>query len=286
MKKQKNENQKSAWGWLLKTYQFTSVNKHSLEEKKISTVKGIQVVLYLTSLFIFVFICSLLLIGYTPLKNLIPLAGITHKKEVIDLIVKVDSLERDLLLKRQYVNILNRIIEGEVVDSLLPISADTLMNFKSIDFTKSPADSILRSAVESEDLYNITNPTSSVLEDFVFFKPVEGVVTDSFNIREGHFGIDVAAHEGASVKSCLDGVVVFSDWSVSSGNVILIQHVDNIISVYMHNSSLTKKHNDLVKAGEVIGIVGNSGELSSGPHLHFELWQHGVAVNPEEYIDF
>jgi len=286
MKKQQNENQKSAWGWLLKTYQLTSVNLQSLEEKKISHFKGHQLILYFTSFFVFVFICCVLLIGYTPVKNLVPLAGVAHKKEVIGLIVQVDSLERDLLLKRQYINILNRIIEGEVVDSFLPISQETLINVKNIDFTKSAADSILRSSVESEDLYNINNPTTSILEDFVFFKPVEGVVTDSFNIKQRHFGVDVAAHEGASVKSCLDGVVVFSDWSVSSGNVILIQHVDNIISVYMHNSSLTKNHNDLVKAGEVIGIVGNSGEFSSGPHLHFELWQNGTAVNPEEYIDF
>ena len=98
--------------------------------------------------------------------------------------------------------------------------------------------------------------------------------------------MDLVSHEGASVKACLDGVVILADWSISSGNILIIQHVDNIVSIYMHNSVLTKKSNELVRAGEVVGLVGNSGESSSGPHLHFELWQNGVPINPSEYIDF
>ena len=141
----------------------------------------------------------------------------------------------------------------------------------------------------SEDKYNIPthyDKSTQTLEDFVFFKPIEGIITRDFNIFENHYGIDVGAHAGASVKACLDGVVIFSDWSISNGNMIIIQHKNNIVTVYMHNSILTKKTNDLVKTGEVIAIVGNSGELSSGPHLHFELWQNGTPINPLEYIDF
>ena len=175
------------------------------------------------------------------------------------------------------------------MDSFLPIKIDTTLVFEDLELMPSKEDSVLRKMVYEEDLYNISpayNLQNSGLEDFMFFKPVSGLIVDTFNIREKHYGLDIVAHEGASVKACLEGVGVFADWSVSSGNMILIQHVDNIISVYMHNSILTKKPNDLVKAGEVIGIVGNSGELSSGPHLHFELWQNGNPINPEEYIDF
>jgi murein DD-endopeptidase MepM/ murein hydrolase activator NlpD len=171
----------------------------------------------------------------------------------------------------------------------LPINIDTSVVFENLQLTPSAEDSVLRKMVYEEDLYNISttyNARGGSLEDFVFFKPVTGLVVDTFNIANGHYGVDVVAHKGASVKACLEGVVVFADWSISSGNMILIQHVDNIISVYMHNSILTKKPNDLVKAGEVIGIVGNSGELSSGPHLHFELWQNGNPINPQEYIGF
>ena len=111
-------------------------------------------------------------------------------------------------------------------------------------------------------------------------------MTSDFDVSEGHFGVDVVTNTNSPVKAALDGVVVFSDWSISSGHTVIIQHADNIVSVYMHGSSITKKNNDLVKAGEVIGIVGDSGESASGPHLHFELWQNGSPVNPIEYIDF
>ena len=120
----------------------------------------------------------------------------------------------------------------------------------------------------------------------MFFKPVEGLIISEFNSSDKHYGVDIASRSGAAVKATLGGVVVFSDWSISNGHMILIQHVENIISVYLHNSLLTKKSNDLVKAGEVIAIVGNSGESSTGPHLHFELWQNGSPVNPIDYIDF
>ena len=192
-------------------------------------------------------------------------------------------------MQSQYVAVVNKILKGEVVDSLVPISRDSLILIDNVGPNHSSADSSLRAMVISEDKYNIPtdyNTKTRTLEDFVFFKPIEGVVTRNFNVFEGHYGVDVGAHSGASVKSCLDGVVIFSDWSISNGNMIIIQHKNNIVSVYMHNSILTKKTNDLVKTGEVIAIVGNSGELSSGPHLHFELWQNGNPINPLEYIDF
>ena len=121
---------------------------------------------------------------------------------------------------------------------------------------------------------------------FVFYKPVEGIIIDDFNIINKHYGLDIAAALNSSVKSCLDGIVLFSDWSSSKGNVVIIQHIDNIVSTYMHNSILFKESGELVKAGEVIGVVGNSGEQSTGPHLHFELWQNGTPINPADYIDF
>ena len=174
-------------------------------------------------------------------------------------------------------------------DSFVTINRDSTLVFDNIDLSPSSADSTFREQVKNEDLYNI--PTSHEMTyagmgDFVFFRPADGVVISQFDVAENHFGVDIVSNSDASVKATLDGVVVFSDWSIQRGHTVLVHHAENIISVYMHNSSVNKKINDLVKAGEVIGVVGNSGEGSLRPHLHFELWQNGSPINPLDYIDF
>tara|TARA_B100001250_G_scaffold412570_1_gene444141 strand:+ start:3751 stop:4620 length:870 start_codon:yes stop_codon:yes gene_type:complete len=281
------------WNFLrsffFKSYRVSSVDDSSLNENSIGSFRGYQLFIYsfyliaLLSLFVF------LLTAFGPLQFLLPKSAYFEKSELIELILKVDSLEYDLAQKAQYVMIINKILNGEIVDSLIVLENDSSVVFQNLDLSPSKEDSVLRNLVQSEDLYNIPvsyKASRSSLEDFVFFKPVEGIITSYFNVSEGHFGVDVVTSASASVKATLDGVVVFADWSVAGGQTILIQHPENIISVYMHNSSITKSTNELVKAGEVVGLVGNSGELSSGPHLHFELWQNGSPINPVEYIDF
>lgn len=275
--------------FFFKTYKVSSVNKSSLEERPIVSFRGYQLIIY-GCYIIFILLCvGFLLTAYSPVKNLLPQNVTLQKRGLIELIIAVDSLKEDLNIKSQYVSAINRVISGEVLDSVITVNPDSSIAFDDLVLEPSKEDSALRKMVENEDLYNIPTsyePSSSSLEELVFFKPVEGVVTDWFNVSEKHFGVDVVSNANASVKATLDGVVVFSDWSVASGYTILIQHSENIISVYMHNSSLTKENNSFVKAGEVIGVVGNSGESSLGPHLHFELWQNGSPVNPLDYIDF
>ena len=241
---------------LFQNYKLSLIDKDSLKEKQVSDFYGYHILSIIAYLFLTALIVSFFLFGFTFFKELLPDRGVIKNNKIIELMIKVDSLERDLILKREYINMIHRIVRGEVVDA---------------------------------DLYNIpvykAQMTNSI-EDFVFFKPVEGVIIDDFNINNKHYGLDIAAAQNSSVKSCLDGIVLFSDWSSSKGNVIIIQHIDNIVSTYMHNSILFKESGDLVKAGEVIGVVGNSGEQSTGPHLHFELWQNGSPINPSDYIDF
>jgi len=276
--------------FFLGSYKLSSTNKDSLEQKGLVSFKGYQIVVYSLYLMFLIGLCVFLLVGYGPLSSLLPQTNLNKKRELIELIVKVDSLERSLFLKSQYVDVVDRILKGEVVDSFTPsLMTDSSFSINRSALQPSKADSLLREIVHKEDLYNISpfyTRAPSLLENLVFFKPTEGLISDAFNVSEKHYGLDIVAHPGASIKACLDGVVIFADWSVSSGNTILIQHPDNIVSVYMHAASLRKSSNDLVKAGEVVGIVGNSGEASSGPHLHFELWQNGVPINPTEYIDF
>jgi len=273
----------------LKSYRVSSIDKSSLKETPIVGFYGYQLISYGIYLFFLLLVLCFFLITYTPVKNLVPKNVNFKKGELIELIITVDSLEDNLRKKSLYINVIHKILMGEVVDSFVTINNDSTLVFDNIDFSPSKADSTLRELVKNEDLYNI--PTShemsyAGMEDFVFFRPAEGVVISQFEVAKGHFGIDIVSNADASVKAALDGVVVFSDWSIQSGYTVLIQHAENIISVYMHNSSVTRKINDLVKAGEVIGVVGNSGEGSLGPHLHFELWQNGSPINPLEYIDF
>ena len=286
-------NSKGPWGILLKffskSYKISSVDKSSLNENIVGSFRGYQFLVYSIYLVSVVILIVFLLTAYGPLQHLLPTSTYFKKSELIELILKVDSLEQDLVLKSQYMIDVNKIMAGELVDSFMIVKNDSSIIFQNLDLKTSKEDSVLRELVQSEDLYNIPisyQASRSSLEDFVFFKPVEGVVTSDFDLSEKHFGVDIVANTNASVKATLDGVVMFADWSVSNGHTILIQHPENIVSVYMHNSSVTKSSNDLVKAGEVIGVVGNSGELSSGPHLHFELWQNGSPINPAEYIDF
>jgi len=279
----------SVFKFFFKSYKISSINKSSLKESQLSVFRGYQVFIYFIYLLIVLGLLVFFLTAYGPFQKLLPRSLYFEKSELIELIHAVDSLEADLELKSKYILVLDKIIAGEVVDSFISFQDDSSVVFNNLELNPSKEDSLLRKLVENEDLYNIPASYSkpgSVLEDFVFFKPVDGVLTSFFDVKDRHFGVDVAASVNASVKATLDGVVIFSDWSVSSGHTMIIQHTDNIISLYMHNSSLNKKNNDLVKAGEVIGVVGNTGETSSGPHLHFELWQNGSPINPIEYIDF
>jgi hypothetical protein len=275
--------------FFFKSYKISSVDDSSLNENSIGSFRGYQLFIYSLYLISVLSLLIFLLTAFGPLQYLLPKSTYFKKSELIELILTVDSLEYDLAQKSQYIMIIDKILAGEVIDSLIILENDSSIVFQNLDLSPSKEDSTLRNLVESEDLYNIPvsyEASRSSLEDFVFFKPVDGIITSYFNVSEKHFGIDVATNTNASVKATLDGVVIFADWSVAGGHTVLIQHPENIVSVYMHNSSITKSTNELVKVGEVIGVVGNSGELSSGPHLHFELWQNGSPINPMEYIDF
>ena len=145
---------------------------------------------------------------------------------------------------------------------------------------------MLREYVEREDSYSLTDDKENISKQIYFFAPLKGTITNEFDPSKEHFGIDVVAPKDEAIKATLDGTVVFAEWTVETGYVIQLQHANNIVSNYKHNSVLLKKVGDEVKAGDVIAIIGNSGELSSGPHLHFELWKEGKPINPKEFINF
>jgi len=230
------------------------------------------------------------LIVFTPIRELIP--GYPNKyvrKNLLENQVRLDSLELELRKKDMFILSFQNILEGKD-----PLEFNDPMDDSSItgdpNIVRSSGDSVIRAMVEQEQSYNLTlfdngefNPT---LRELHFYCPLHGILSGRFNIEASHYGVDILAEENEVVSATLDGTVINASWDVESGYMIQIQHDNNIISIYKHNSDIMKVQGEIVKAGEAIAIIGNSGELTTGPHLHFELWYNGKAINPEEYIVF
>jgi murein DD-endopeptidase MepM/ murein hydrolase activator NlpD len=229
------------------------------------------------------------LTAYTPLRELIPGYPTAHtRNNIIKNNIRLDSLQKEIKYRDQYFNNINKIIAGEKPDDFMndfEIQVD-----ENPAFARSLADSILRHDVdlaEKLSLPNVNGQQSSLkLDKLHFFSPVRGMVTNSFNPLNNHFGTDVVAGPNEVVKATLDGTVIMASWTLETGHVIQIQHANNLISVYKHNAELLQKVGMKVKAGDAIAIIGNSGELTTGPHLHFEIWQNGVPLNPEDFVVF
>ena len=235
-------------------------------------------------------------IAFTPIKQIIP--GYPNISEQRKLAFEAKNnlnwiAPQESKLNREHIYYKN--LQTILLDSLINDSTSTTKVDSTIllsqDFSTSEKDSILRKKVEEQEKYLINNPdlsknTKDDLKGVLFFSPIRGSVSDSINVKEGHFGIDIIAPKDESVKSTLSGAVIFTDWTPDNGNVIYIQHNYNLVSVYKHNSVLLKKVGDFVKTGEPIAIIGNSGRLSTGPHLHLELWHKGIPLNPLDYINF
>ena len=230
-------------------------------------------------------------IAFTGLREYIPgYTDVTIKRKAVENIQRTDSLELQLASQSLYIENLKNILSGEVHKN---ISIDTITSAQLYDTIRSlkhsDEDSFLRTEIEQQDKYNLSvgnEPGSGSISNFYFFTPVKGTITTKFNSTEKHFGVDVVAAPDAVIKSTLDGTVVMSDWTSQTGYVIAIQHSNNLFSIYKHNSALLKSAGNVVKAGEVIAIIGNSGEITTGPHLHFELWYNGAPVDPTDYIAF
>lgn len=230
------------------------------------------------------------LIAYTNIRELIPgYPDAAMRQHIRENAMKVDSLEYEQAIRDQYFENLRRIISGEAPENYMNDTTG-MINPLEITFMRSSNDSLLRQQVEAEEQFRLSvqeeNQVSKNLYELHFFTPVTGIVTRSFNPREGHFGIDLVAEPNEVVKAALDGTVTMSTWTLETGYVIQIQHDHELISVYKHNATLFKSVGQKVVAGDAIAIVGNSGELTTGPHLHFELWHDRVPLNPAEYIAF
>ncbi len=201
---------------------------------------------------------------------------------------KTDSLIAETQARQLYLDNIMNILRGNDTAVNIQNPTDTTGNYDSLDFSRSKEDDALRDEIETGDEYSLAIGVTkrNGISGYFFFAPVKGLITSSFNLAEEHFGCDVASDENESVKATLDGTIISAGWNPQDGYVIQVQHGNNLISVYKHNAALLKKTGQFVKAGEPIAIIGNSGEHSTGPHLHFEIWYNGAPVDPQEYVVF
>jgi murein DD-endopeptidase MepM/ murein hydrolase activator NlpD len=281
---------KSFLNILKERFRIVILEEQSLQEKKTILLNWFQIITRLLSGILIIATVNTLIIAYTPLREYIPgYAPPYLSKNLIYLSNKTDSLIADLKIKEQKQLMLENIMKGKLVDDSHFSDASIPANIGNKDIIASHNDSAFRISVEREDQFNVLideqiMPSSII--NTAFYAPIKGVISDAFDQRKKHFGIDVVAPKDEAIKATLPGTVVLSSWTTETGYTMAIQHKDDLISFYKHNSVLLKNIGEKVLAGDVIAIIGNSGSLSSGPHLHFELWHKGKAINPQHHIIF
>ncbi|HZK08479.1 MAG TPA: M23 family metallopeptidase [Bacteroidales bacterium] len=289
-----NRNNSRTISRLRHKYKLVLMDAGSYEEKFSFRLTRLGVFSVAGALVILLVFLTLYLVAFTSLREYIPgYADVNMPKKVYELQQRADSLETIFRQQTLYITNLKQVLLGKEVSGTMPPGKNDYVSYDTITMTISAEDSLLRAEFEQQSKYNLNqNQTRSYryapadLGNMNFFPPIKGIVTRSFNSKLDHYGVDIVAKSNSAIKAVLDGTVIFSDWTLQTGYIIGLQHKNNLISVYKHNSSLLKQEGAYVKAGETISIVGASGELSTGPHLHFELWHNGSPVNPEEFIAF
>ena len=269
-------------------YRLTITNENTLEDivtLRVSKLNGISVLL---SVLTVLFLIASLIVAFTPLRNYLPgYMNSEIRAQVVENALRVDSLQQ--LVDRQNLYIMNiqDIFQGRIkadtvhsIDSLTTVREDSLME-------RTQREAEFRKQYEETEKYNLTSITSRPeVDGLIFYRPTRGMISSPFNAEKKHYGTDIAANPNESVLATMDGTVILSTYTAETGYLIGVQHNQDLISIYKHCGSLLKKEGERVKGGEAIALVGNSGTLSTGPHLHFELWYKGHPVNPEKYIVF
>lgn len=277
------------WDRLKYKYKLSVINETSYEEVFNFRLSQLHVLTALSVLAVILVVLTILLIAFTDLREFIPGYPDGNMRQMIaQNALRVDSLENELLERDRFFKSIRLVLNGGDTTSLERSREDTARyRNDTIRFQISEQENEFRAAIEERERFNLSLGMKEQNHDYYhFFPPVEGIVTQSFDEKKRHYGTDIVAKANAKVAAVLDGVVIFTDWTVKTGYVIQVQHTNDLISVYKHNSILLKKQGDYVRAGEVLGVVGNTGEESSGPHLHFELWRAGNPLNPENFIKF
>lgn len=273
-------------------YRLILYNDNTYEEILNYRLSRLNVLNFTVLFSIIMITLTTVVIAFTPLRELIPgYPNSSTRRNIIRNSIVIDSLEYELTRRDVYLSNIKSIINGDIPKTH-QTKSDTSVRYSDIDFSISKQDSILRAQVEEEEKFNIYEEdqidkvSSEQIYNIEFFPPIKGMITNSFNPTKSHNGTDIVASNEETVKAALSGTVTLVTWSPNTGNIIHIQHKDNFISIYKHIAEILVKEGQEVKTGDAIAVFGNTGEYSSGPHLHFELWHNGKPVNAEDYIVF
>tara|TARA_B110000503_G_scaffold84679_1_gene128843 strand:- start:3874 stop:4740 length:867 start_codon:yes stop_codon:yes gene_type:complete len=269
-------------------YRLVVLNEDTFEERFSLKLSRLNVFVLGGVFSILLIAITAVIIAFTAIKEYIPgYASSKLKADAIKLTFDADSLKQKLAILENYTKALKPILTGEIsseeIDSLQVKARQITIDESELDASKE--DSLFREKIDRETRFAILNNSKSNVK-IVFFAPLTGTISQDFEATSKHFAIDIVAKTGTPVKAVADGTAIFSGWSAETGYVLLLKHDNDYISVYKHNGNLLKQQGDFVKSGEVIASVGSTGELSTGPHLHFELWKGGYAMNPTNFIDF
>ncbi|MDH3710123.1 MAG: M23 family metallopeptidase [Cyclobacteriaceae bacterium] len=279
-------------GKLLNRYLLIIRNEENFAEKSTFSFTYAKLIVFILTLMMVFMLISLILVKTLLAQWFDPEhQELEANRRLIRLSSAVDSLAIEVDRKDQFIDNLTQIIRGDDTVSFASTISNQQLNTLNRDIDLDnlpPIDSQFRKEFEEggDILLDLETYSSSDLQEFFLFSPISGIVLSPYNAKNEHYGVDVVSKKNEPVKCVADGTVILSDWTQEAGYVISVQHKGNLISVYKHNSALLKKVGNFVKAGDLIAIIGNTGELTSGPHLHFELWYNGNPVNPEEFVSF
>ena len=281
---------KSFWHRIRFKYKLSFINEGTLEEVWSFRLSKLSAFVTLALFACFLIAVTALIIITTPIRNYLPgYLDVEVRKEIVENALRADSLERMVAIHELYLSNVAGILSGTLpLDSIRQIDS-LATNDENYEIPRSPSEEAFVKEFAEEEKYNLTvlaDPEKVPTDGVFFYKPVNGTVSAHYEAAIRHYGVDLVAKERESVLATLDGTVVYAGFDSNQGNVIQLQHKNGFISVYKHNALLLKEVGDIVQAGEAIALVGNTGKLSTGPHLHFELWYKGNPVNPEEYVAF
>lgn len=288
MKKKK----KNIFRKLFQKHTLIILNEESQEEQFSFRLNRMNVLVVLALLTFFTIACTTLTLLYTPLHDYIlpseKHVGVMDKEEILKLTNQIEVLENRSKANDLYIKNLRIILAGEVPIPEIDTTQNpiTSVDLSKVDLAPTEDDLELRKEVEQEEIFSVAGSQDNQESGNLLFTPLKGIMTSGYSTEDNHLAIDIAAQQGEAIKSVASGTVIFTDWTPETGYVAVIQHQQGMISVYKHALTVYKKMGDVVKKGEVIAAVGNTGELTTGPHLHFELWIDGTPVDPQQYIVF
>ena len=261
-------------------YVFSVRNDDKFLESAKATLSVYELVILLFLATLLSLLFAFLLFRYTNLKHFVMNDGNQQKKEIVLLTGKADSLENVLLRNEAYFENINRVLTGNgFIDGTNVIDSQ---NLRSIEISEPSEEELaLREQVQDREQFSLSNANQPTVN---FSNPIEGIVTNRLDIEEQHFGIDLVAPKNSPVLASANGIIIYSSWSDKDGHILIISHENDYISIYKHNEKALKKVGERVSEGDAIAIIGNSGENTSGYHLHFELWKDGIPLNPTEYL--